>query len=268
MTDSNQMKLHPFDTKLAAAPISWPCVKQNGRKARVVATDADMRQPVIALVESSTGGEHLMLFNKDGTYAMDGKTDASVDLYLAADTQNPLVRDAIEHAAKAGFDVRFQNRVLKDGWREYERGAKPTWDWLSFDYSLAMHLPQPEPKWAAERAAFARGERVEFCFEDGPWNVLVRDESNGTCWLNPAYSFRIALKTQIVPLEAQDVPPGSVFRHESWEPDTYRTPYEVLTPGVWWRDTSKTSYEELRGGNWLIKRPGCEWAKSEKEVAQ
>lgn len=71
-------------------------------------------------------------------------------------------------------------------------------------------------------------------------------------------------KTVKVPLEASDIPPGSVIRHKNWEKSDWAITVKVNDREVH-THLSLLNYDVLFA-NWEIKRPGEEWKSCYKEV--
>ena len=80
---------------------------------------------------------------------------------------------------------------------------------------------------------------------------------------------------KMVPLTADDVPPGSVVRYESWQSGLYTTVLKTTTGAIVVPQVLITengdqaglgiiSFDQLQKF-WKIKRPGQDWQKCEKE---
>jgi len=132
--------------------------------------------------------------------------------------------------------------------------------------------------WAKEKAAFARGEKIEYRIRSYPhanntsW-VIISDPS----WLDsPWDEYRIAPEPEYVPLCAEDVPPGSYFRHESAHYAAWAAPSEITLHGViFWSQKANPkdggehlfiSWPELQ--RYEILRPRGTWQACKKEVAK
>jgi hypothetical protein len=70
-----------------------------------------------------------------------------------------------------------------------------------------------------------------------------------------------------VPLEAKDVPPGSVFKSNKCAYGDWVAPYAVTNVGVWFVRTNEWNYAALMDG-WEIKRPGEDWKPCSKEATE
>lgn len=73
------------------------------------------------------------------------------------------------------------------------------------------NTPEPPDPWAAEKAAFAAGEELQYLhpLSDLGWLDFGGEKP---CEGHPAIKWRIKPKPQKVPLTPDDVPPGSVIR--------------------------------------------------------
>jgi hypothetical protein len=117
-------------------------------------------------------------------------------------------------------------------------------------------IPQQPEQWAAEKAAFAAGETIQYRSYINPTWVDTKEPlwfSREGHPFNPEY--RIKPKQQKVPLEPCDVPPGSVIRDENNNAGRW---YFVLSVGpsglVTCEDTLKP-FQYLKDLEWQIKRP-------------
>ena len=91
-----------FDLKEYLANPSRKVVTRDGRKARIICTDADMGYPIIALVESTGGtGEQIVSFSKEGLYIRNDI--CSYDLFFAPETHEGWLN--IYHS-ESGFYLR------------------------------------------------------------------------------------------------------------------------------------------------------------------
>jgi hypothetical protein len=133
---------------------------------------------------------------------------------------------------------------------------------------------QPQEPWAAEKAAFAAGETIQYSSDLKPTWTDLKDPF----WVSPSCSsfnprYRIKPKPQKVPLEPCDVPPGSVigrlFVGDSkiyfWVMVTHCGPGSVS-----YNDGASgyiVGYSELMQEGWQIKRPtDTEWQPCYKET--
>lgn len=77
--------------------------------------------------------------------------------------------------------------------------------------------------------------------------------------------YRVKPTPKRVPLEAKDVPPGSVFRtpavFDTWYMPTFVSPTNLQFA------SSTVSYKDLHS-RWEIKRPGEGWKPCSKEIAE
>lgn len=90
-------------------------------------------------------------------------------------------------------------------------------------------------------------------------------------WSNDVYSYRRKPTPRTVDLGPEDVPPGSVLRHETFT-NEWRGIVSVgkrgvycATLGIYAADCEILEWSELRTEGWLIKRPGDDWKKCEKD---
>jgi len=165
---------------------------------------------------------------------------------------------------------------------QYFEGMK----WLTFfpakPVLLSRHLhsrttrplpqqQQPEEPWAAEKAAFAAGETIQYSSDLKPTWTDVTDPF----WVNPSCSsvnprYRIKPKPQKVPLEPCDVPPGSVIRGIGWESSwemCYLHVIGVTPSGVMVSRASEVYEWKGLMYSWQIKRPtDTEWQPCYKET--
>jgi hypothetical protein len=166
-------------------------------------------------------------------------------------------------------DVKFKNGTVNTdliasclGWVE---GTHP--------YNIAAWRPhkKPEPeKWAAEKAAFAAGKKIQFSYKEEPWIDL--DETVETAdppWWDKNLEWRIKPEPQWIPIGPDDAPPGSVIRGRSEEKT--KAWCMILTCSdfgirIQGRD-EVTKWSEAMEWGWQIKRPGEDWKPCKKEVA-
>lgn len=73
-------------------------------------------------------------------------------------------------------------------------------------------------------------------------------------------------KTVKVPLEASDIPPGSIIAYRNRIAETWFTVQGVKHKGVLIATTDRVVYFDDLMRNWEIKRPGEEWKSCYKEV--
>jgi hypothetical protein len=135
------------------------------------------------------------------------------------------------------------------------------------DYNLRNKATQPEEPWAAEKAAFAAGETIQYSSGYNPaWSDVF-----DPMWLPASTShgprYRIKPKPQKVPLEPCDVPPGSVFRAKEYASGRWKAPVEVSEHGVNFERRSTMTFQQLSESGWQIKRPtDTEWQPCCKEI--
>jgi len=133
--------------------------------------------------------------------------------------------------------------------------------------NLRNKATQPEEPWAAEKAAFAAGETIQYSSGYNPIWVDVLDPM----WLTESTShgprYRIKPKPQKVPLEPCDVPPGSVIRNGLNNPNRWYAVLSVGHSGLATCEDSLKTFEYLKGSDWQIKRPAdTEWQPCCKEI--
>lgn len=195
-------------------------------------------------------------------------------------------------ALKDGKTVQITNSLSKPDWHDCQNldfscdprcyRIKP-WtlepppegeSWHRTDWTEEM-LP-PVTDGGLPRRPLLKGEDEQECDE---WSNDDRWESCDGC-ASKAENFKLDIhrrtrrplpaKPKLVPLEAGDVPPGSVFRWHNWTAASYRTPLEVYeSTGVMMirgGEIKPHSWDELKEDGWLIKRPGsADWQPCSKE---
>jgi hypothetical protein len=134
------------------------------------------------------------------------------------------------------------------------------------DYNLRNKATQPEEPWAAEKAAFAAGETIQY---KHPFMLEWKDFTG----LRAAFErdlgiiWRIKPKPQKVPLEPCDVPPGSVIRNGLNNPNRWYAVLSVGHSGLATCEDSLKTFEYLKSSDWQIKRPNdTEWQPCYKET--
>lgn len=93
------------------------------------------------------------------------------------------------------------------------------------------------------------------------------------CFLNPIwdwanYDYRLKPQPKRVPLEAKDVPPGSVFKLKDWGPGEHRQYFQVVKGGIFWTNEQQFTFtwNELLDQDWQISRDnGKTWEGCWKE---
>lgn len=134
-------------------------------------------------------------------------------------------------------------------------------------YRTRRPLPAVE-KWAAEKAAFLRGEKIEI-HNGTEWiEFAPRNRHDPPPWTED-YLFRVKPEPVMVPLGPEDVPPGSVLRHHSWKAFEHVTPsvFEHQVEFIVGESVAFRTYERLRSEPWSISRDGGEtWSRCEKEA--
>jgi hypothetical protein len=132
-----------FAFDLALARHGWPLVTRDGLEASIDHADGYGAFPLIGTIKKSYGrvGE---------SWTLEGKcyrgTDTDGDLFLSADTTDPLLRRAVEAAEKAGILVSY--KWQSQDWRPHPIGCEDHWDWEMYSYlptRLLSQLPKPEP---------------------------------------------------------------------------------------------------------------------------
>lgn len=140
--------------------------------------------------------------------------------------------------------------------------------WHRNDWTEAM-LP---PGWRPLLLGEEDGPDVEWfnsCEFWAPCARLARLEYAAGDWRPRRTQRPLPVEPKLVPLEPQDIPPGSVFRKPT-DGYTFYTPVCVSSPlcGVYFADTINFghSYAELMD-DWQILRPGTtEWVACSKEA--
>ena len=139
--------------------------------------------------------------------------------------------------------------------------------------NLRNKATQPQEPWAAEKAAFAAGETIQYTDDNnyyGEWRdcfypFWVEADSSK---VNARY--RIKPKPQKVPLEPCDVPPGSVIRGAAWQgkwSQCYIFVLEVTPDGVFASRGWEIYTWKALSESWQIKRPtDTEWQPCYKET--
>jgi hypothetical protein len=126
--------------------------------------------------------------------------------------------------------------------------------------------PQPEPQheeWAAEKAAFAAGKKIQYRSDNDPnWT-----DTKTPIWFSKAGNdfnpqYRIKPEPQWVPMEPDDIVVGMEFTNDT---GTRYQWTEVDTYGVTLLDSS-ISFEQLLRLGYEYRINGGEWKPCKKEV--
>lgn len=135
------------------------------------------------------------------------------------------------------------------------------------EYNLRNKVTQPQEPWAAEKAAFAAGETIQYSSGYNPIWVDVLDPMWLTASTSHGPRYRIKPKPQKVPLEPCDVPPGSLIRNGLNNPNRWYAVLSVGHSGLATCEDSLKTFEYLKGSDWQIKRPtDTEWQPCWKEI--
>lgn len=71
--------MKPFNLEEYIKNPSKKVVTKDGLNARIICTDRkDLKFPIVALIETKSGGEFLQYYTKDGTYFVDDLCDADL----------------------------------------------------------------------------------------------------------------------------------------------------------------------------------------------
>ena len=124
-------------------------------------------------------------------------------------------------------------------------------------------IHEPE-KWAAEKEAFARGEKIQVQ-NVGEWiNFVPKDKNDPPPWTGD-YRFRIA--PILVPLGPEDVKCGDEIRQSHWNHGVSVSVIGKNEKGVWWfnatGDFRFSEYGDLKG-HYEISRDGKTWEACSK----
>lgn len=160
----------------------------------------------------------------------------------------------LKAAHAAGETIEHQ---LSDG--TWVRADKPTWLVPPERYRIK---PKPEPDpYAEAKAAWQEGElQYRDPFRGTSWSNW--SQKCEPAWISPPSCYRRKPKPVRVPLDPEDVPPGSVFRHPQWAAASYRVPKEVNEYGVGGIAARYHAFKDLMDDGWLINRPNKRFASS------
>jgi hypothetical protein len=191
-------------------------------------------------------------------------------------------------AFKEGKSIQCRTRGSKDEWTDVFALA---WNWPDVDYRIKpLEFPALPEGLEWHNPNNLTLEQVG----DG-WRLLVDSEVDGEShcgcqywdggnggwsetedWMWDKWStIRVPISTPfpeppkkvvMVPLAADDVLPGSVFR--TARKKGWMTPFEVTESGIWHRNLGNgvqfTYWQSLQHCGWEIKRPGEGWKPCEK----
>jgi hypothetical protein len=236
-----------------------PVETVTGIPVQIISTSGREPYPVVGYV-----GEHSLSLDEwtsDGLFNIEELDYSDYNLRNKATWQLPDPYAELKAAHAAGKVIQF-NPGDSLGWRDQQ-----------CDFTAAPHCyrikpeQQPQEPWAAEKAAFAAGETIQYSSGYNPaWSDVL-----DPMWL-PASTiqgprYRIKPKTQKVPLEPCDVPPGSVFRAKEYASGRWKAPVEVSEHGVNFERRSTMTFQQLFESGWQIKRPtDTEWQPCYKET--
>ena len=169
---------------------------------------------------------------------------------------------------------------------------------------MNSNWPMEKPiKWQAEREAFARGEKIEakatgkwYLVDEPVWKdgqqyrihdpyreykeakaagKVIQQVGHGSgdwfdCgdeigWTRPPECYRIKPAPVMVPPCYADVPPLSILRHSAWDKNQWSLVLQVHENGPEIAQGIE-EFDALQSEGWLIKRPGEDWQKCEKEA--
>jgi hypothetical protein len=254
----------------------------DGTPVQIVSTEGRGRYPILGYIGHES--QYITSWSSDGFYLSD-KSESDFNLRNKATWQLPAPPEGqqwhrvdgwTEEMLPAGYRPllvgetgSYQYMLSHGKWKDgfgIEQAA-----WLSDDafWRTDRPLPQPQEPWAAEKAAFAAGETIQY---KHPFMLEWKDFTG----LKPAFErdlgiiWRIKPKPQKVPLEPCDVPPGSVIRGAAWQgkwSQCYIFVLEVTPDGVFASRGWEIYTWKALSESWQIKRPtDTEWQPCYKET--
>ncbi len=177
-------------------------------------------------------------------------------------TADPFTKLKAEH--KAGKVIQISN-LYDDCFSDFDKGEER---WSDCEPQWATNRryrvkPEQANKWAAEKAAFAQGKKIEAKLnENDQWTPLDDPQFD-----DPDLEYRAAPDEEWIPLEASDVPPGSAIR-DAGVTDTYRMVTSLEISGgnllVFYAPPVEPENAEYLFNNCEIRRPGCAWQPCKK----
>jgi hypothetical protein len=149
-------------------------------------------------------------------------------------------------------------------WRKAEVTSVPTRD-CDFHRRTTRPIPQQPEQWAAEKAAFAAGETIQYRSDTNPTWVDTKEPlwfSREGHPFSPEY--RIKPKQQKVPLDESDIKAGDEFLSPA---SNTRYPYQSVHNGGIELHGAKYSFQHLMDGGWKIRSIGeAEWRECYKLI--
>lgn len=206
-----------------------------------------------------------------------------------------------------GETIQYRFKGDAERWVTASSGGQLVFDWDDVEYriktvwTLSNHIPGFRPlrdgeewhqdSWTREMLPdgwrpLLLGEAVlkgkqgdEYYLGDDVWSwqqnygVDIAGQVKDHRWRTKRPLPEPKPKLKTVPLEAGDVPPGSVFRRKDWLPGIHRSYFEINATGVYWTmgntDNPCTDWMDLMNHEWQLLRPGSTtWEKCEKIVEE
>jgi len=256
----------------------------DGTPVQIISTEGRGRYPILGYIGDES--QYVTSWSSDGFYLSD-KSESDYNLRNKATWRLPAPPDGQQwhrydwkqdmlpngyRPLLVGETGAYEHSVKGDAWGV---GASPDFptppthsSFLRTTRPLPQQQQQPQEPWAAEKAAFAAGETIQYSSDLKPTWTDVADPF----WVNPSCSsvnprYRIKPKPQKVPLEPCDVPPGSLIRNGLNNPNRWYAVLSVGHSGLATCEDSLKTFEYLKGSDWQIKRPtDTEWQPCWKEI--
>lgn len=154
-----------------------------------------------------------------------------------------------------GSKPKYILRYTPENFFYHVEASQLRWSHTGSSGDIIAYLPE---KWAAEKAAFAAGKKIEWKYPSRTeW--ITCTEKTPPAWLN-SLEYRVKPEPVMVELRPDDVPPGSALRnlihHRDvvWFQVAEVTADHVFFPDVFNHSHKKIDYEGLKIAGWEINR--------------
>lgn len=209
-----------------------PCrTRIKGEVPDILTTKAKGEFPIVGYLASELG---FVCWRMDGRYLSTRESDMDLVNYEPEPWALPDPPHGYEWLRADGWT----KEMLPDGWRPYLKGEEKV-----------------------------NGDEYYNMFRE------FRGETGDGSYFFPAFWYITKRplpapkpKTVKVPLEASDIPPGSIIAYRNRIAETWFTVQGVKHKGVLIATTDRVVYFDDLMRNWEIKRPGEDWKPCYKEV--